>query len=70
MPTKLDGDYARLKEKIIKEFASIINTNSLENVSDTPDFILAEYLFNCLEQAQWLVNRRHQWYGRKEEIPE
>ncbi len=30
------------------ELTSLINCHSLENASDTPDFILANYLMACL----------------------
>jgi len=33
----------------IRELTTLINKHSLESGSDTPDFILAEYLVNCLE---------------------
>ena len=32
-----------------KDLSDLINAHSLENASDTPDFILAEYLVACLE---------------------
>jgi hypothetical protein len=31
-----------------KEIANLINRLSLENESNTPDFVLAKYLTNCL----------------------
>ena len=31
-----------------KELENLINIHSMENDSDTPDFILAEYLRKCL----------------------
>lgn len=34
--------------KLRKEIEQAINKHSLENGSDTPDFILAEYLTDCL----------------------
>ncbi|MCK5611411.1 hypothetical protein KAR91_56595 [Candidatus Pacearchaeota archaeon] len=36
----------------------LINRHSLEQASDTPDFVLAEYLENCLEAFDRAVNRR------------
>lgn len=48
-----------------KELEQLINKYSLENLSDTPDFILAEYLVYCFESANWIINRRKQWYGDK-----
>ena len=37
-----------MNTKIVRELTDIINKHSLENGSDTPDFILAEYLVSCL----------------------
>lgn len=36
------------KEQLVKELESLINRFSVENRSNTPDFILAEYLVSCL----------------------
>jgi len=44
------------KKIIIEKLRIFINKNSLENWSDTPDFILAEYLFNCFENFNLTVN--------------
>jgi len=52
-----------------KELEQLINIHSCENGSDTPDFILAEYLLNCLDAFDLAVRRRGQWWGhRKPEI--
>lgn len=48
-----------------KELEELINKHSLENGSDTPDFILAKYLEGCLENFDQAVRDREQWYGRK-----
>ena len=42
----------------------LINSHSRENGSDTPDFILAEYLHDCLDTWDRAVKRREKWYGR------
>ena len=42
----------------------IINQQSRENDSNTPDFILAKYLLECLKLFDDTVNRRASWYGR------
>lgn len=49
-----------------KELEEIINRNSQENGCNTPDFILAEYLSNCLLAFDNAVNARERWYGRSE----
>jgi len=50
-----------------KQIEHAINCNSAENGSNTPDFILAEYLTNCLASFDAAVNAREAWYGRKDE---
>ena len=45
--------------------SSLINECSLENASDTPDFILAEFLHGCLNAFDDAINQREGWYKRK-----
>jgi len=47
-----------------KELKNLINKYSKENGSDTPDFMLADYLCNCLNNFDDIVQRRENWYGR------
>lgn len=47
-----------------KELESLINRYSKENDSDTPDFILAEYLRDCLHAYNAAVAAREKWYNR------
>jgi len=46
-----------------RELAQLINKYSLENGSDTPDWILADYLADCLIQFNAAVKARAEWYG-------
>ena len=46
------------------ELEALINRYSQENGSNTPDFILAEYLTDCLAAFDKTVKRREIWYGR------
>lgn len=46
-----------------KELESLLNTFSMENGSNTPDFLLAEFLGGCLENYDRAVKRRDAWYG-------
>jgi len=48
-----------------KELEILINKKSLENGSDTPDFILAKYLSSCLINFNNILKEREEWYGRK-----
>ena len=51
------------REKTFKEALCIlINTHSRENGSDTPDFIIAEYLYNCLKNFDATMQARKKWY--------
>ena len=52
----------RKMSKFEKELEALINKHSLENASDTPDFILAKYLCNCLRAFNLATNRRVNWY--------
>ena len=56
-----------------KELESLINKHSKENGSNTPDFILAEYLNNCLENFNHIITAREKWYApnhKYEKLPE
>jgi hypothetical protein len=48
-----------------EEIKSVINCHCAENESDTPDFILASYISDCLAAFNRAVNMREAWYGRK-----
>ncbi len=47
-----------------KELQYLLNRFSKENGSNTPDFILAEYLNNCLITYNKALQQREKWYGR------
>ncbi|KKM79721.1 hypothetical protein LCGC14_1347080 [marine sediment metagenome] len=47
-----------------EELASLINQHSKENESNTPDWILAEYLDACLVAFDLAVQSRETWYDR------
>ena len=58
------------KLKTIKnELAGLINSHSLENGSNTPDFILAAYLLNCLAVFDHANNWNTAWHS-KDGVPE
>jgi hypothetical protein len=46
------------------ELEMLINKHSVENKSNTPDFILSEYITNCLDAFGIATTRREAWYGR------
>jgi hypothetical protein len=45
----------------------LLNGHSKENGSDTPDFILAEYLITCLKAFDCATRSRTRWYGKSNE---
>lgn len=50
-----------------KELQKLINCHSMENGCNTPDFLLAEYLSDCLDSFDRVVKAREKWYGREAE---
>jgi len=53
-------------DKLRKNIEIAINSASAENGSDTPDFILAEYLADCLAAYDKAVVARDKRHGRPE----
>jgi hypothetical protein len=45
------------------ELERLINIHSMENHSNTPDWILANYLKDCLIAFNKATNTRHVWYN-------
>ena len=50
--------------EFVAELEHLLNRYSKESGSDTPDFILAEYLRDCLHAWNAGVTARERWYGR------
>jgi len=51
------------------KIAHVLNEHSAENGSDTPDFILADYLMDCLCAFDRAANRRGDWRSRASIYP-
>ena len=51
------------KSNLEKKLSDLLNSESRESDSNTPDFILAEYMMNCLDAFELANNRRESWYG-------
>jgi len=49
-----------------QELIELINKHSKENESNTPDFILAQYLLDCLTLFNSTLDSRKKWYERKD----
>lgn len=57
---KVDSDGMQDVE-LEKDLVHLLNHRSRENRSDTPDFILAEYLMGCLKVFEMAANQRDFW---------
>ncbi len=55
-------------EEFEKELTMLINKYSIENGSDTPDFILARYLIKCLHAYEVTVGNRDEWFDEKYQL--
>ncbi len=51
------------ENKFKKELEELINKHSKENDTNTPDFILANYVNDCLYVYETAVLARDKWYG-------
>jgi len=51
------------KDKFVKSLRNLLNRHSQENGSNTPDFILAEYMRACLCAFEAATQERERWYG-------
>ncbi len=56
------------KEGLCKSIQDAINRACAENASDTPDFILADYLMDCLAAWDNGTKRRTEWYRPPEPV--
>lgn len=48
-----------------REIETVLNRYCKENDSNTPDFILATYLMDCLNAFNNAVSSREKWYNNK-----
>lgn len=49
----------------VRDLAALLNRHSSENGSNTPDFILAEFMCSAMVAFNGAVNDRKRWYGTK-----
>ena len=65
MPDEQPCSLQETPEQVFRrELQELINRHSRENASNTPDFILAQYLDGCLANFDTAVQQRETWYGR------
>lgn len=51
-----------------EDITRAINYHSWERFSGTPDFILAEYLTDCLASYEKAIQAKDEWHGKRSEI--
>jgi hypothetical protein len=52
-----------------KDLEGLINRYSMENGSNTPDFMLSSYLVACLFAFDEITKARDKWYKRGNDDP-
>lgn len=55
-------------EQFRADVKTAINKNCIESGSNTPDFILSDYLVNCLLAYERIHQANESWYGKKLEV--
>ena len=51
------------KTKLEKKLEELINEECRENDSNTPDFLLSEFMMSCLDAFELASNKREVWFG-------
>jgi hypothetical protein len=62
---QLAGDRLARVKPFREELESLINRHSMETFSNTPDFILADYVGRCLKAFDLATTARDDWYGSR-----
>ena len=63
-PKESFDDLRKNREVFKRDLTHLINKHCLENNSNTPDFILAEYLCMCLDNFTAASNARTKWFKK------
>lgn len=53
------------RSEFAKDLEQLINRHSMENGSNTPDFILAEFMMNALQSYERAIYQRTSWHGNQ-----
>ncbi len=61
--SEIDPNAAPIVSEFQKELSDLINKYSRENMSDTPDFILAEFLERCMIAYSIAATKKDQWFN-------
>ncbi len=58
-----DEQAAHNRKTFLEELGNLVNRFSVENKSNTPDFILAEFMLHCLTNFEIASLNREKWFG-------
>lgn len=64
----LPQDATYIRPSFEKELEGLINRHSMESGSNTPDYILVEFMKNSLENFHQATRLRDNWYGGKRSV--
>lgn len=53
------------EKSFVENLEALINKHSMENGSNTPDYILAKFLGECLHAFNGATKERSRWYGHE-----
>ncbi|KKL97700.1 hypothetical protein LCGC14_1831880 [marine sediment metagenome] len=53
-----------MSEPLEKALRDLLNVHSAENVSNTPDHVLAQFMLGCLDAFNTATQQRETFYGR------
>jgi hypothetical protein len=53
------------RNEIKKKLTAFLNSNSMENDGNIPDWIISDFLLKCLDALNDAVKRRDEWNGVK-----
>lgn len=51
------------EDKFREELRSLLNRHCMENASNTPDYVLADYLIGCLKAYDDALRDRDRFFG-------
>lgn len=57
-----DGEINQRSYTLTEKLAHLLNYHSMEQFSDTPDFILAEYMMDCFRAWNKGIEAREKWH--------
>ena len=60
----IGGDIEEEETSLAQDIAVLLNKHSMENKSNTPDFILAKFLTECLLTWNRATRERERFFGR------